>query len=105
MPAYSSSSQNDPAYSSPGPQQYTLVTPGMLRDPRNLSQVSPGFIYVIFPKSTIAFCVSRIAYTFTLFEYLLVCSCFIPLSRMIGPFQVPRRDLRMAVGLTIGCLE
>lgn len=64
MSAYSSSSQDDAVYSSPGPQQYSLVTPGMMRDPRNLSQVSPGFIYVIFPKSNNAFCGSYIIHCF-----------------------------------------
>ena len=48
MSNYSSSSQGDAYYSSPGPQQYTLVTSGIMNDPRNLSQVSPGFIYVNF---------------------------------------------------------
>ncbi|MCJ1364540.1 hypothetical protein MMC16_003651 [Acarospora aff. strigata] len=38
MSNYSSSSQGDAYYSSPGPQQYTLVTSGIMNDPRNLSQ-------------------------------------------------------------------
>ena len=48
MSTYSSSSQDDAVYSSPGLKQYRLVTPGMLNDPRSMSQVSPGFIFVIF---------------------------------------------------------
>ena len=31
------------------PQQYQLVSPGTPVDPRTMSQVSPGFIFVIFP--------------------------------------------------------
>jgi hypothetical protein len=31
------------------PQQYQLVSPGTPADPRAMSQVSPGFIFVIFP--------------------------------------------------------
>ena len=40
MSSYSSSSQDDPIYSSPGPQQYTLNTRSMAEDPRNISEVS-----------------------------------------------------------------
>lgn len=44
-------------YATPGPttvstsrpQQYQLVSPGTPADPRAMSQVSPGFIFVIFP--------------------------------------------------------
>ena len=39
MSTYSSSSQ-DSIYSSPGPQQYTMVTAGMMSNPRNISEVS-----------------------------------------------------------------
>lgn len=48
MSTYSSSSQDDAIYSTPGPKQYQLVTPGMMNDPRSMSQVSPGFIFVNF---------------------------------------------------------
>ena len=48
MSTYSSSSQEDSVYSTPGPQRYQLVSPGTLNDPRTMSQVSPGFIYVTF---------------------------------------------------------
>jgi hypothetical protein len=51
MSGYSSSSQDDSVYSSPAPQQYSLVTPGTLNDPRTMSQVSPGFVFVMFPYS------------------------------------------------------
>ena len=39
MSTYSSSSQ-DSIYSSPGPQQYRVVTPGMMNNPGSLSTVS-----------------------------------------------------------------
>lgn len=39
MSTYSSSSQ-DSLYSSPGPQHYQVVTPGMINNPQNLSAVS-----------------------------------------------------------------
>ena len=45
MSAYSSSSQ-DSVYSTPGPQQYSLVTPGFAQNPRSMTQVSPGLIFV-----------------------------------------------------------
>ena len=36
-------------------QQYQLVSPGTPADPRTMSQVSPGFIFVIFPMFADAF--------------------------------------------------
>lgn len=39
MSTYSSSSQES-VYSNPGPQQYRVVTPGMINNPQNLSSVS-----------------------------------------------------------------
>jgi hypothetical protein len=36
------------------PQQYQLVSPGTPADPRTMSQVSPGFIFVIFPMLRVA---------------------------------------------------
>jgi hypothetical protein len=56
MSGYSSSSQDDSVYSSPAPQQYRLVTPGTLNDPRTMSQVSPGFVFVNFLSLSICFC-------------------------------------------------
>ena len=51
MSSYSSSSQEDSIYSSPGAQQYQVVTPGMLNDPRPITQVSPSLLYVNSAKS------------------------------------------------------
>src|SRR5579862_6020916 len=45
MSSYSSSSQ-DSVYSTPGPQSYRLVSPYTMNDPRIMSQVSPGLVYV-----------------------------------------------------------
>ena len=45
MSSYSSSSQ-DSVYSTPGPQSYRLVSPYTMNDPRSMSQVSPGLVYV-----------------------------------------------------------
>lgn len=41
MSAYSSSSDQGSVYSSPGPQDYQVVTASMTSNPRNLSKVSP----------------------------------------------------------------
>lgn len=54
MSTYSSSSSSS-VYSSVGPSNYTVVTPGMMSDPRNLSQASPGFVYV---NSALDYCSS-----------------------------------------------
>ncbi len=71
MSAYSSSSQDDAYYSSPGPMQYRLVTPGMLDDPRSMSQVSPGFIYVNFLSQSLLYApVFALAITSFLFSFL-----------------------------------
>ena len=48
MSTYSSSSADESVYSTPGPSQYRLVTPGTVTDARDLSQVSPGFVFVNF---------------------------------------------------------
>lgn len=45
--SYSSSSQ-DSAYGTPPAIRYQLVTSGSTSNPRAMSQVSPGFIFVIF---------------------------------------------------------
>lgn len=42
----------------PRPQQYRLVSPGTPADPRNMTQVSPGFIFVIFPMFASFVCLS-----------------------------------------------
>ena len=47
MSTYSSSSQ-DSIYSSPGPHQYAVVTPGMMNNPQGISQVSQCKRYVTF---------------------------------------------------------
>ena len=39
------------------PQQYQLISPGTPADPRNMSQVSPGFIFVIFPMFASLVCI------------------------------------------------
>jgi hypothetical protein len=46
MSRYSSSTGSDRS-----PQQFQFVSPGTNADPRAMSQVSPGFIFVIFPLS------------------------------------------------------
>ena len=43
--------QEESIYNMPRPQQYQLFSPGSASDPRTMSQVSPGFIFVNFPKS------------------------------------------------------
>ena len=40
MSAYSSASDQESVYSSPGPQDYQVVTAGMMANPRSLSSVS-----------------------------------------------------------------
>lgn len=69
MSSYSSSSQEDSVYSSPGPQRYQLVSPGTLNDPRTMSQVSPGFIYVTFLTRSVCF------YTFPFLMIPLAVCC------------------------------
>lgn len=49
MSTYSSSSENS-IYSSPGPQQYRVVTPGMMNNPGSLSAVSTSIYDSKFPR-------------------------------------------------------
>lgn len=45
MSAYSSASDQSSTYSSPGPQDYQVVTASMMSNPRNLNAVCPSKIY------------------------------------------------------------
>ncbi|KAL8701389.1 MAG: hypothetical protein Q9201_004927 [Fulgogasparrea decipioides] len=44
MSVYSSASDQDPVYSSPGPQDYQVVTASMMSDPRNLNAANKALL-------------------------------------------------------------
>jgi hypothetical protein len=62
------------------PQQYQLVSPGTPADPRTMSQVSPGFIFVIFPMRRVACVVCSLApFLIALISLLQSCPGYSPL--------------------------
>ena len=56
-------------------QQYQLVSPGTPSDPRAMSQVSPGFIFVMFPMFAMALLFHSLPLT------MCVCSANAPLHQ------------------------
>jgi hypothetical protein len=70
------------------PQQYQLVSPGTPADPRTMSQVSPGFIFVIFPMFAVA--LDSIPPYFSFCPYLSPMSFPVHLFCIAGPLGAPR---------------
>jgi len=83
MGRHSSPSQSDPTRS----QQYQLISPGTSNDPRAMSQVSPGFIFVNFLSLCIDFC------TLSFHQHSFdVAFMLFPMSSHLfgGAIQIPR---------------
>jgi len=72
MGRHSSPSQSGPNRS----QQYQLISPGTSNDPRAMSQVSPGFIFVNFLSLCVDFCTLSFPPTSTLCRTFAVSYVF-----------------------------
>ena len=56
MSSYSPSLQGDRVHSVPDAQQYHLIPPGTMSNPKAMSQISPGFVFVNFLSPSDCYC-------------------------------------------------